>query len=349
MSPDLPSNSGFLISSSEKISAQFSDYTELPCKGHNLIYKAKRYGKWHILKGLKPQFRLQPFYQELLRKEFELGVMLTHPNIVTVMSFEDDETVGRCIVMEYIDGVTLAEFLESKPARKLISKVLNEILAAMAYYHSKQVMHRDLKPSNILITLNGNNVKIIDFGLSDADSYVALKQPAGTLRYAAPEQLQEDQPVDCRTDLYALGKMLEYDFPNTYNWLAYKCIKYNPEQRPNNAEHVQKIIRHRQILWRSCAITVASVAVAAILTLTLRPLLSSSPSPTAQNNATPQHPATPETIHDTVINVRTDTIIKEADDGFKPGSKEDKLLKQLEKEMSEHFKPALQELKSEKY
>lgn len=116
-------------------------------------------------------------------------VQLDHPNIVRVSSKEVNEEFGPCIVMEYIDGVTLDQFLDTKPSRQARRKVVDQLVDALAYIHGKQIVHRDLKPSNILITRNGNNVKIIDFGLSDADDYAILKQTAGTLKYMAPEQI----------------------------------------------------------------------------------------------------------------------------------------------------------------
>ena len=59
---------------------------------------------------------------------------------------------------------------------------------ALEYIHGKQTAHRDLKPSNIMITRNGQHVKLIDFGLSDTDDYAVYKQPAGTEGYISPEQ-----------------------------------------------------------------------------------------------------------------------------------------------------------------
>ena len=159
-------------------------------RGFNQLVKVKRQGRWFLLKGLKPEYRNQQAYLELLKKEYELMVQLDHPNIVRVSSKEVNDEFGPCIVMEYIDGVTLDKFLEGKPSKQLRRKVVDQLIDALAYIHGKQIVHRDLKPSNILITRNGNNVKIIDFGLSDADDYAILKQAAGTLKYMAPEQKQ---------------------------------------------------------------------------------------------------------------------------------------------------------------
>lgn len=74
-----------------------------------------------------------------------------------------------------------------RPARR---RAVGQILDAIAYFHLQGVVHRDLKPSNILITDNGADVKIIDFGLSDADRYAILKQPAGTLGFPLRSSLE---------------------------------------------------------------------------------------------------------------------------------------------------------------
>ncbi|MBR0178176.1 MAG: serine/threonine protein kinase [Bacteroidales bacterium] len=185
---DNTSTSGIIGNSFLTESDCFSTYEELPSKGFNRLVKAKRQGRWFILKGLKPEYRNQTVYLELLKKEYELMVQLDHPNIVKAYAKEMNDEIGPCIVIEYIDGLTLDAFLETKPSRQTRRIVIEQLVDALAYIHTKQVVHRDLKPSNILITRNGNNLKIIDFGLSDADDFAILKQSAGTLKYMAPEQ-----------------------------------------------------------------------------------------------------------------------------------------------------------------
>ena len=82
------SSSGAINSSFENISDVFTSYSEIPSEGFNCLYKAQRYGKWFILKGLKPEYRNQAFYLELLTKEFELGVKMEHPHIAHTFSKE---------------------------------------------------------------------------------------------------------------------------------------------------------------------------------------------------------------------------------------------------------------------
>lgn len=261
------SSSGEITSSFENISDEFTSYSEIPSEGFNCLYKAQRYGKWFVLKGLKPEYRGQAIYEELLTKEFELGVTMDHPHIAHTFSKEIDPVSGACIVMEYVDGVTLREFLATKPSAKLRRKVVTELLEAMAYYHSLQIIHRDLKPDNILITRNGNNVKIIDFGLADSDYHGILKQPAGSNKYAAPEQVAGDVPLDLRADLYAFGIILGQIFPHRYNGIFSKCTRRNRDHRFNNAgEILQRLQRkHIPVPFLVATMLVLFVAVIAVI------------------------------------------------------------------------------------
>ena len=243
------STSGIITSSFENISNVFTGYEEIPSESFNCLYKAQRYGKWFVLKSLKPEFQHKEVYTRLLTKEFELGVKMEHPNIAHTFSKETDPVAGPCIVMEYVDGVTLKEFLAQKPNRKIRMKIAYELLSAMSYYHSLQIVHRDLKPDNILVTRNGHNVKIIDFGLADSDWHGILKQPAGSDKYAAPEQKAGNVPIDCRADLYSFGKILRQLFPLRYRSVVHKCVQEDREKRFSNAEEVlQRMQRHERTM-----------------------------------------------------------------------------------------------------
>lgn len=227
-----------------------SEYVELTTQSRfNQFYKVKRFGRWFILKGLKPEYASEAIYVSLLKKEFELSAELSHPNIVVTILKEDNPRIGPAIMMEYIDGMTLNEFLATNPTIEQRQKVVLQLLDAMQYIHSKQITHRDLKPSNILITRNGLNVKIIDFGLADADNYAIFKQPAGTVSYAAPEQMVSGTTIDCRTDIYSFGLILKEIFPNKYRSISHRCTQSAPSHRYANAADIQHAI-HRQTQLR---------------------------------------------------------------------------------------------------
>ena len=299
---DQPSDSGFIEKPLDNVcSMDFVDYEEMPCAGFNRIFRAKRYGKYFVLKGLKPEYASNPFYKQLLDKEFVLGIMLDHPNIVTFYGREFDPIAGDCIVMEYVDGMTLTDFLETKPKHAVAKKIVTEILSAMAYFHALQIVHRDIKPSNILITRNGNNVKIIDFGFSDTDSHVVLKQPAGTAKYAAPEQYDENVALDCRADIYSFGMVLK-DIVSSANLLGYgriisKCTRKDRSRRYDNAMSVASAISmRRKLKFALLVLFVAFALVATNIYFIVR------------NNANNVQ-ISEEHLVDTVLYSRVDTVI----------------------------------------
>lgn len=109
------SASAYMVSQYEGINHEFTELQELPSRGYCSLLKAKRYGRWFLLKYLKPEYRSQAVYQQLLRKEFEIMMSLVHPSVLQVVGMEDivmpDQTTVTCLVTEWIDGVTLKEFI----------------------------------------------------------------------------------------------------------------------------------------------------------------------------------------------------------------------------------------------
>ena len=121
------SASGYLPDSFEGISQTFTDAEILATSEVNVVAKAKRYGRWWLLKGLRKEVAGEAGYQQRLRKEFEILMQLQHPGVVMAVGLEDVEVLGLCIVMEYVDGVTLKEWLTKKPTRQMRLRVMQDI------------------------------------------------------------------------------------------------------------------------------------------------------------------------------------------------------------------------------
>ncbi len=242
--------SGAISGSLDALSAEFSGYEKLPVRSRqpgNVLYRACRFGRYYVLKGLAPEYRDDPALREYLSKEYQIGVQLDHPHIVRVNSLEEDSKAGLCIVMEYVDGLSLDQWLLTKPSAASRERIFRQILDAMAYCHERQIWHLDLKPSNILITKDGMAAKIIDFGLSDNSGF-AFRQTGGTRKYAAPEQLA-GQYADHRSDIYALGGLLKRMFPHRYGRAVRRAQRQDPSKRPQSVAALAKLMRPRWELW----------------------------------------------------------------------------------------------------
>lgn len=206
-------------------------------------FRVKIYGKLHFLKRLKSEYSGDIRYREALRKEFETGYQLEHPNLVRYISLDDDY-----ILMEYVDGETLSTRLATQPDyfrnRKNTDKFLHQLLDVVGYLHSHQVLHLDLKPDNILLTRIGSDVKLIDLGCCYTDTFPDTT--GRTVAFAAPEQLTGGV-VDVRTDIYAIGRILEcLPNHNIYNKVIARCTAPDPTTRYQTISDLQDALSARR-------------------------------------------------------------------------------------------------------
>lgn len=172
--------------------------------GMGCVFRARdrRLDRIVAVKALAPSFLADPARVALLEREARLTAALNHPNIATIHSIEDrgDE---RFLVLEYLDGPTLAESLGQGIAVDTALEWARQLASALEAAHSEGVIHRDLKPTNLKITRDGR-LKVLDFGIALGRGDVAGAAPAGTPGYMSPEQRRGEE-LDSRTDIYSWG------------------------------------------------------------------------------------------------------------------------------------------------
>ena len=264
MDEDL-SVSGFCEETFEEVSSRFTNVEVLGTHGHNVLARAKRYGRWFLLKGLSPDVAHEELYRQMLRKELDIMMRLQHPGVAQAIGKEKVEPLGECIVMEWVEGSTLKKWLESDTTSSDRKHVASQLLDAVEHIHAHGIAHRDLKPSNIMITSNGHNVKIIDFGLADTDVHAILKQPAGTEHYMAPEQATGSRP-DVRNDIYSLGLVLrEMNLGRDYKKPIARCLMPIAE-RYQSMEEMKTDLRRRASRRRTMRLGLGTLGIAVAIT-----------------------------------------------------------------------------------
>ena len=230
------------IHQAKPISSTYCDPVLIKDGTVSCLYRVSRAGKYFIIKTAKGESGV---HADLIRREYELSIALSHPYIVSVFTFEEVTPVGPGIVMEYIDGYTLTEFLAQNPSRKLRQRAIDQLLDAVAYLHKRGIVHNDLKPENILISRVDNTLKIIDFGLSDNDAYFLYKGLGCTPQYASPE-LKANKQTDCRSDIYSLGLLMKDILGKRYSAIASRACNPIPQKRYADVAQIQKAFSRRR-------------------------------------------------------------------------------------------------------
>lgn len=203
----------------------------------------------------------------LLRREYEIASGCSHPHIAEVIAHGEMIPGKTGILMEYIDGRSLTEFLKEDPARKTRERIICELLEAVSYLHKRGVVHNDLKPDNILISRNGDRLKLIDFGLSDTDTYCRLHTPGFTPEYAAPE-LAENHHSDARSDIYSLGKIIQETVGGKHRNVVRKATAHDPAKRFQNVDMLSDALKRKTSLMLFCVLP-AIIIVGCVITILL--------------------------------------------------------------------------------
>ena len=217
------------------------------------------------LKVMHPNNQDERSLVDRFRDEARFAAQIAHPNTVTVHDYGEDD--GLCfLVMEFVDGPTLASVLSDGPmGAEDVRRVLGQLAAALAVAHDGGIIHRDIKPSNVLV--NGDRAQLMDFGIArslDNDARTLTGQVLGTAHYLSPEQAL-GQTVGPPTDVYGLGVLahemltsskpfdkgtpiatalahvqetpppLPADTPPDLDQLITACLAKEPEERPTAA------------------------------------------------------------------------------------------------------------------
>lgn len=168
-------------------------------------------GNQIAVKVLKDEFLDNEELVRRFKNESKAISILSHPNIVKVYDVSVTDKL-QYIVMEYVDGITLKEYLKQRGGALTWKETVHfatQILSALQHAHSKGIIHRDVKPQNIMLLADGS-IKMMDFGIarfSRAQSQTVSDKAIGSVHYISPEQAKGER-TDARTDIYSVGVML---------------------------------------------------------------------------------------------------------------------------------------------
>ncbi len=180
--------------------------------GMAVVYKAfdNLENRFVAIKILKEEFLSNQEFLRRFKNESKAIAMLSHPNIVSVYDVSFGDLI-QYIVMEYIEGITLKEFIEREGSLRWKDAVnfAIQILRGLQHAHDKGIVHRDVKPQNIMVLSDGT-IKVTDFGIARfarSDQRTITDKAIGSVHYISPEQARGEK-TDERTDVYSVGVML---------------------------------------------------------------------------------------------------------------------------------------------
>lgn len=182
--------------------------------GMAVVYKALDNvdNKTVAVKILKEEFSADDSFRRRFKNESRAVALLSHQNIVKVYDVSFGERV-QYIVMEYIEGITLKQYIQEKGALSWRESVIfaTQILRALQHAHEKGVVHRDIKPQNIMLLKDNRTIKVADFGiasfLNKGETRTMTEGAIGSVHYISPEQAK-GEIVDNKTDIYSAGVVI---------------------------------------------------------------------------------------------------------------------------------------------
>ncbi len=196
----------------KRLDGKYEIHNLIGVGGMACVYRAydRVEDRWVAIKILKEEFSDNSDFLRRFRNEAKAITLLSHPNIVEVHDVSFGDRL-QYIVMEYIDGITLKQYIEQEGVIRW-DEALHftiQILMALEHAHEKGIIHRDIKPQNVMLLQNGT-IKVTDFGIarfSQSETQTMTDKAIGSVHYIAPEQARGDYITD-KADIYSVGVML---------------------------------------------------------------------------------------------------------------------------------------------
>lgn len=240
----------------------------------SITYKLSMDGRLYFMKQLRPEYSNDPRYRSLFFKEYECGKAISHPYVVRYTDMGEDEE-GLYIIMEYVNGSSIKEKLLHEPTyfekEENLYKLVQQLLEALQTLHQQNVVYMDMSPTNILLTKVSNDVKLIDLGfcISDPNDFTG----GCTEGFTAPEARTTDRTLlDARTDIYAVGCLLQYiekrakiQLPHLLQNIMQRCLQPEKEQRYQSVEEIIHHIKRHKVHRAACMAGGLAVAIAAVV------------------------------------------------------------------------------------
>lgn len=222
-----------------------------------VIEKIRIHGKWHLIKRIAKDYEFSPQHRTSLEREFEIGFHLDHSNIVRYIDKKYNDNGVPYLILEYIDGCTLRDLMLKPQGLNdfEFAKCFKTILETLIYLHKHQIYHLDIKPENIVITHKEHNVKLIDFGFAESDSF---GQPLGcSLHYKAPEFNGDVSLISGKTDMYSFALSMKelyetalVSMPRKYKTVISKSLNNDASKRIDAEKALEIItIKSEVRLW----------------------------------------------------------------------------------------------------
>lgn len=244
------------------LKGSYTDYEVIPSQGYSLIVKCHKGDQTVILKGLKAENSKRTLLRNALKREFKQCQRLNHTGIIRYQGLVEVEGYGLCIEEEFVEGRTLQAYLKEQHTDDEKIAIVNQIADVLRYAHSQGVIHRNLKPSNVLITAQGDHVKLIDFNVLSLDD---VKATADTTRFMAPELKDETMTADGTADIYSLGTIMKVmGLTLAYSDVIKRCCAFKRSDRYANIDEFLTDLNHEGSSFTMPTIGKGTVMVAVI-------------------------------------------------------------------------------------